>query len=179
MATRDLPDGRAGAVIGPIPGGGPEVYSPDMAPTPCLWFDGTASAAVDQYLSIFPNSKRSTPAPEDGSEPLFIDFELDGRPFQAINGGPMYSFTPAVSFVVNCATAEEVDHYWDRLLDGGEPSQCGWLTDRFGVSWQIVPDRLGELMSDPDPERAGRVRQAMLSMVKLDVAGLEAAADGR
>ena len=105
-----------------------------------------------------------------------MSFELDDRPFMALNGGPTYSFTPAVSFVVNCETQEQVDHYWDRLLDGGQPSQCGWLTDRFGVSWQIVPDRLGELMSDPDPERSNRVMQAMLQMVKLDIAQLEAAA---
>jgi predicted 3-demethylubiquinone-9 3-methyltransferase (glyoxalase superfamily) len=107
-----------------------------------------------------------------------VTFELDGRPFMALNGGPTYHFTPAVSFVVNCASQEEVDHYWYGLLDGGEPSQCGWLTDRFGLSWQIVPDRLGELMGDPDRERADRVMQAMLAMVKLDIAALEAAADG-
>jgi predicted 3-demethylubiquinone-9 3-methyltransferase (glyoxalase superfamily) len=105
-----------------------------------------------------------------------VNFELDGRPFMALNGGPAYRFTPAISFVVNCETQEELDHYWDNLLEGGAPSQCGWLSDRFGVSWQIVPNRLGELMSDPDPERATRVMQAMLRMVKLDIAQLEAAA---
>jgi predicted 3-demethylubiquinone-9 3-methyltransferase (glyoxalase superfamily) len=143
--------------------------------TPCLWFDDNAAAAVDQYVALFPNAKRLG----DESTPVMINFELDGRPFMALNGGPMYTFTPAISLVVNCETQEEVDRYWDGLLDGGgEPSQCGWLTDRFGVSWQIVPNRLGELMSDPDPERAGRVMQAMLQMIKLDIAQLEAAAAG-
>jgi predicted 3-demethylubiquinone-9 3-methyltransferase (glyoxalase superfamily) len=150
--------------------------------TPCLWFDGDADAAVDHYLSIFPNSKRRTvskngpDAPGAENSSLMVSFELDGRPFLALNGGPAFQFTPAVSFVVNCETQDQVDHYWERLLDGGEPSQCGWLTDRFGVSWQIVPDRLGELMSDPDPERSNRVMQAMLKMIKLDIAELEAAA---
>jgi predicted 3-demethylubiquinone-9 3-methyltransferase (glyoxalase superfamily) len=153
--------------------------------TPCLWFDGDADAAVDHYLSIFPNSRRtatSTYGPDGPGEEgttLTVTFELDGRPFMALNGGPQYTFTPAVSFMVACRDQTEVDHYWDRLLDGGEPSQCGWLTDRFGVSWQIVPTRLGELMSDPDPARARRVVQAMLQMVKLDIAALEAAAGGR
>ena len=108
-----------------------------------------------------------------------VSFELDGRPFLALNGGPMFKFTPAVSFVVNCKDQGEVDHYWDGLLEGGEASQCGWLTDRFGLSWQIVPNRLSELMSDPDPDRASRVFNAMMSMVKLDISLLEAAAEGR
>ena len=145
--------------------------------TPCLWFDGTAQDAVDHYIAIFPNSRRVT----DGSgedAPIVVSFELDGRPFMALNGGPMYQFTPAISFVVNCETQAQVDHYWDHLVDGGQPSQCGWLTDRFGVSWQIVPDRLGELMSDPDPVVAQRVLNAMLQMVKLDIPVLEAAAKG-
>lgn len=152
--------------------------------TPCLWFDGKADEAVDHYLSIFPNSRRldaSTYGPDSPGEPgttLVVNFELNGRPFMALNGGPMYQFTPAISFAVNCQDQDELDHYWNGLLEGGEPSQCGWLTDKFGVSWQIVPTRLGELMSDPDPERAGRVMQAMLKMIKLDIAGLEAAAQG-
>ena len=151
--------------------------------TPCLWFDDNADAAVDHYLSIFPDSRRLTDsrngpdAPGDDGSTLVVSFELDGRPFMALNGGPHFEFTPAISFVVNCATQDQVDHYWNRLLEGGEPSQCGWLTDRFGVSWQIVPDRLGELMSDPDAARANRVMQAMLKMVKLDIAQLEAAAE--
>ncbi len=145
--------------------------------TPCLWFDGNAQAAVDQYVAIFPNSRRLTES-SGGEIPIVVSFELDGRPFMALNGGPEFPFTPAVSFVVNCETQAQVDHYWDHLVEGGQPSQCGWLTDRFGVSWQIVPDRLGELMSDPDPVVAQRVRNAMLQMVKLDVPGLEAAARG-
>jgi predicted 3-demethylubiquinone-9 3-methyltransferase (glyoxalase superfamily) len=147
--------------------------------TPCLWFDGTADAAVAHYLSIFPNSRRLTDPPEGGQgDPpsVVVNFELDGKPFMALNGGPMYQFTPAISFVINCATQGEVDHYWDHLVSGGQPSRCGWLTDRYGVSWQIVPDRLGQLMSDPDRSRADRVQQAMLQMVKLDIGALEAAA---
>jgi predicted 3-demethylubiquinone-9 3-methyltransferase (glyoxalase superfamily) len=145
--------------------------------TPCLWFDGNAQAAVDHYLAIFPNSRRLTDSSGDET-PVVVRFELDGRPFMALNGGPEYQFTPAISFVVNCGTQAEVDHYWDHLVDGGQPSQCGWLTDKFGVSWQIVPDRLGELMSDPDPAVAQRVMNAMLQMVKLDIPELEAAAQG-
>ena len=109
---------------------------------------------------------------------MVVSFELDGQPFMALNGGPEFQFTPAISFVVNCRSQAEVDHFWDHLVDGGQPSQCGWLTDRFGVSWQIVPDRLGELMGDPDPVVAQRVLHAMLQMVKLDIPGLEAAAKG-
>jgi predicted 3-demethylubiquinone-9 3-methyltransferase (glyoxalase superfamily) len=109
---------------------------------------------------------------------MVVAFELDGRSFMALNGGPIFHFTPAISFVVGCTSQDELDHYWSRLLEGGAPSQCGWLTDRFGVSWQIVPDRLGELMSDPDPARANRVMQSMLKMVKLDIAELERAAAG-
>ena len=150
--------------------------------TPCLWFDGDAEAAVDHYLSIFPNSRRFTDSkygpdtPGEEGSTMMVSFELDGKRFMALNGGPSFHFTPAVSFVVHSATQDEVDHYWGRLLDGGEPMQCGWLTDRFGVSWQIVPDRLTELMSSPDPARNNRVMQAMLKMIKLDVAELEAAA---
>ena len=132
-----------------------------MAPiTPCLWFDGDADAAVDHYLSIFPNSRRVTDTkygpdtPGEEGSTLVVNFELDGQPFMALNGGPDFPFTPAISFVVNCSNQAEVDHYWERLVEGGEPSQCGWLTDRFGVSWQIVPDRLGELLSGPDLARA-------------------------
>lgn len=148
----------------------------------CLWFDGNADEAVKHYLSIFPNSRRTgggeygESGPGEAGSTLMVTFELDGMPFMALNGGPTYQFTPAVSFVVNCVDQDEVDHYWDGLLDGGQAMQCGWLTDRFGVSWQIVPQRLGELMSDADAARANRVMAAMLQMVKLDVAQLEAAA---
>lgn len=152
---------------------------PDVIP--CLWFDGTADDAVDLYVSLFPDSRRTSTsqyppdAPGEEGATLMVEFELEGRPFQALNGGPAYQITPAISFSVSCADQAEVDHYWDNLLEGGTAMQCGWLTDRFGVSWQIVPRRLGELMSDPDPEKAGRVMQAMLQMVKLDIAPLEAA----
>jgi predicted 3-demethylubiquinone-9 3-methyltransferase (glyoxalase superfamily) len=145
--------------------------------TPCLWFDGNALAAVDYYVALFPNSRRLTDISGEES-PIVVNFELDGRPFMALNGGPEYQFTPAISFSVSCENQAQVDHYWDQLVDGGQPSQCGWLTDRFGVSWQIVPDRLGELMSDPDPAVAQRVTSAMLQMVKLDIPLLEAAAKG-
>ena len=148
----------------------------------CLWFDGQADEAVAFYTSIFPNSKRmgdaeygpDTPG-EEGST-MVVDFELDGRPFMALNGGPEFHFTPAVSLVINCGSQEEVDYYWNRLVEGGTPVQCGWLADRFGLSWQIVPTRLGELMSAADPEARNRVMQAMQKMVKLDIAELEAAA---
>ena len=152
--------------------------------TPCLWFEAQADEAVDFYLSVFPNSRRVTAAkygpdtPGEEGTTMVVQFELDGSPFMAINGGPMFQFTPAVSFVVNCATQADLDHYWESLLAGGSAMQCGWLTDRFGVSWQIVPERLGELMGELDPERGKRVMQAMLQMVKLDIAGLEAAAAG-
>lgn len=148
--------------------------------TPCLWFDGNADAAVDHYLAIFPNSRR-TVSPGSDEEPgaaLVVPFVLDGRPFMAVNGGPAFQFTPAVSFVIPCETQDEVDWYWNRLLDGGTPSQCGWLTDRFGVSWQVVPNRLAELMRSPSRQCRERVLAAMLGMVKLDIAGLEEAAAG-
>jgi predicted 3-demethylubiquinone-9 3-methyltransferase (glyoxalase superfamily) len=152
--------------------------------TPFLWFDDNADEAVDFYISLFPDSRRvsstergpDVPGGEEGTT-LVVDFELGGAPFMALNGGPEHPFTPAISFVVSCADQEEVDFYWERLLEGGgTPVACGWLTDRFGVSWQVVPKRLSELMADPDPERARRVTQAMLKMVKLEVAELEAAA---
>ena len=146
--------------------------------TPCLWFDGTAAQAAAFYLSIFPNSS----SPVDlttGDEPLVVPFLLDGKPFMGLNGGPMYKFTEAVSFVIDCADQAEIDHYWTSLLaDGGEEQMCGWLKDQFGVSWQVVPAELGGLLGDPDPERAGRVGQALMKMVKLDIAALRAARDG-
>jgi len=153
--------------------------------TPFLWFDTQAEEAANFYVSVFPDSEilsvsrygEAGPGPA-GSVMLAV-FKLRGQEFQAINGGPIYRFGPAISFVVDCADQAEVDHYWDGLLaGGGEPIQCGWLTDRFGLSWQVVPRRLGELMSDPDPAVAKRVTEAMLKMVKLDIAALEAAARG-
>ena len=117
-------------------------------------------------------------APEGSA--MVVEFTLAGQTFTALNGGPEFTFSPAVSFVVHCTTQEEVDHYWRRLSDGGDPEAqlCGWLKDRFGLSWQIVPVQLGEYMSDPDPDKAGRTMQAMLKMKKLDIAGLKAAHDG-
>ena len=109
---------------------------------------------------------------------MLASFSLNGQEVMALNGGPVYELSPAFSFFVSCEDQDEVDRYWDALIEGGEPSECGWLVDRFGLSWQIVPTALGRLMSDPDRERAGRVMQAMLGMVKLDVAGLQAAYDG-
>jgi predicted 3-demethylubiquinone-9 3-methyltransferase (glyoxalase superfamily) len=152
---------------------------------PCLWFDGDAETAVELYTSLLPDS-RVTSLSRYGEGARFpagtafvVEFELAGRSFMALNGGPEFAFTEAISLSVACEDQAEVDRLWDALIaDGGEPSQCGWLKDRFGLSWQIVPTRLGELMQDPDPEKAGRVQQAMLGMRKLDIAALEAAHRG-
>ena len=153
--------------------------------TPFLWFDNNAEEAVNFYTSIFKNSRiinvsrygEAGPGPK-GSVMVAV-FELEGQQFMALNGGPVFHFTEAISFVVNCETQAEVDAYWDKLLaGGGKPSQCGWLKDRFGLSWQIVPSVLGKLMSGPDPEKAKRVTQAMMKMVKLDIQALEDAANG-
>jgi predicted 3-demethylubiquinone-9 3-methyltransferase (glyoxalase superfamily) len=152
--------------------------------TPFLWYDSEAEEAATLYTSLFPNSQilsvnryaAAGPGPE-GSV-MTVSFELDGQRFVGLNGGPAHPFTEAVSFVVDCATQQEVDRYWDGLTDGGEESVCGWLRDRFGLSWQIVPSRLPELLTDPDREKSQRVMQAMLQMKKIDIAGLEAAAQG-
>lgn len=151
---------------------------------PCLWFDGQAEEAMKFYTSIFKNSKvgkisyYGEAGPREKGSVMAVSFELDGQEFMGLNGGPNFSFTPAISFFVNCETQEEVDHYWDKLLQGGQPQQCGWLTDKFGVCWQIVPNALGEMMSDKDPEKSQRVMQAMLKMIKLDVATLKRAYEG-
>lgn len=151
---------------------------------PNLWFDTEAEEAAAHYCSIFPRSRvtRVTRYTEAGpGEPgtvVTVEIELDGQPFVLINGGRAFTFNEAVSFQVDCADQAEVHHYWSRLLQGGEPGRCGWLKDRYGVSWQVVPRRLVELLADPDQERAARVTRAMLEMVKLDVAELEAAAEG-
>jgi len=150
----------------------------------CLWFNNQAEEAVRHYTSIFKNSKVFDPAfyNEEGyGEPgtvMTIAFELEGREFLALNGGPEFNFTNAISFMVNCETQEEVDYYWDRLLEGGEAEQCGWLKDKFGVSWQIIPTVIGELMQDKDPERSKRVMKVMLSMIKLDINQLLKAYNG-
>ncbi|UVO12236.1 VOC family protein [Mycobacterium sp. SVM_VP21] len=150
-----------------------------------LWFDTQALDAAEYYVSIFPNSKVTDVSywgaenPERDGSPLQVLFELDGRQFSAINGGPNFTLDEAISIQAYCADQAEVDHYWDALSAGGKELQCGWLTDRYGLSWQIIPQRLSELMTDPDPERVLRAKQAMLTMVKLDIAALEAAAEGR
>jgi predicted 3-demethylubiquinone-9 3-methyltransferase (glyoxalase superfamily) len=153
--------------------------------TPFLWFDSQAEQAAEFYVSIFPDSEILTVArygeagPGPAGTAMVVSFKLRGQEFSALNGGPLYQFTPAISFSVDCVTQDEVDHYWDGLLaDGGTPVQCGGLADKFGVSWQVVPRRLSELMSSPDPEVAKRVTEAMLKMIKLDIAELEAAAAG-
>ena len=128
---------------------------------PCLWFDGQAKAAADFYCSIFENSKITT------DTPMVVNFELNGKKFMGLNGGPMYKFSPATSFVVECETQEEIDFYWEKLGDGGIYNQCGWLDDRFGVSWQIVPTLLGKLMADP--EKAPKVMEAFMKMKKFDI----------
>ena len=151
---------------------------------PNLWFDTNAKDAADFYLTIFPNSRINNVSyyPEGAPGPvgtvLTVDFELDGQRFTGINGGPQFSFDEAVSFLINCKDQAEVDRYWEALLDGGEASQCGWLKDRFGLSWQVVPEGMEEMLSDADPERAERAMQAMLGMVKIDLAAMKAAADG-
>ena len=148
--------------------------------TPMLWFDGQAEDATRLYVSVFEDGAVGSISRQPDGSALVVEFTLAGQRFTALNGGPQYTFSPAISFVVDCATQEEVDHYWALLGEGGDPEaqQCGWLKDRYGVSWQIVPRQLGEYMSDPDPEKAGRTVQAMLQMKKLDIEGLRRAHDG-
>jgi predicted 3-demethylubiquinone-9 3-methyltransferase (glyoxalase superfamily) len=150
--------------------------------TTFLTFDGTAGEAVELYTSIFPNSKVTSgqrygpagPGPEGSL--MTATFELDGQEFMALNGGSSFSFTTGISLFVECETQEEVDRYWEKLSEGGEKGPCGWLTDRFGVSWQVVPRILGELLADEDREKADRVLEAMLQMKKIDIAELQKAA---
>ena len=134
---------------------------------PCLWFDGQAKAAAEFYCSVFKNAKILS------DTPMVVTFELNGKKFMGLNGGPKFKFTEAVSFVVECETQEEIDNYWSRLTEGGQESMCGWLKDKFGLSWQIVPSILGKLMSDP--ERAPRVMQVFMQMKKFDIEKLEKA----
>lgn len=154
--------------------------------TPCLWFDNQAEEAANFYVSLFNNSRitdvsrygEGAPMPEGTA--LAVDFVLDGVEFQALNGGPAFTFTEAISLSVETQTQEETDEFWERLIaDGGQPSQCGWLKDKYGLSWQIVPKVLGELMSDPDQQKAGRVMQAMLQMTKIEISELRAAYDAQ
>jgi predicted 3-demethylubiquinone-9 3-methyltransferase (glyoxalase superfamily) len=148
-----------------------------------LWFDTEAYEAAEFYCSLFPNSQitnvmRYTEAgPGEPGTVVTVDFVLDGRRFNGINGGPAFTFSEAISLLVPCADQAEADRLWDALLDGGQPSQCGWLKDRYGLSWQIVPNGLDELLGDPDPGRARRATEAMLQQSKLDLAAIRAAAD--
>lgn len=148
---------------------------------PCLWFDGQAEQAAQHYISIFPDStvvevQRYGPdAPMPQGTAMTVTFELAGQRFMALNGGPEFSFTEAISFHVSCSTQEEVDELWTRLSEAGQEGPCGWLKDRFGVSWQIIPEALPRLLADPDPDKANRVLQAMFAMKKIEVSALEKA----
>jgi predicted 3-demethylubiquinone-9 3-methyltransferase (glyoxalase superfamily) len=153
--------------------------------TPCLWFNGQAEQAASYYVSLLPDSRidRVVRSPADTpSGPagmvLAVEFTLAGNKFHGLNGGPQFPFTEAVSFQIACADQAEVDRLWAALADGGSPGNCGWLKDRWGLSWQIVPTRLFQLLGDPDPNRSRRAMQAMMKMKKLDIAVLERAADG-
>ena len=155
--------------------------------TTCLWFDGKAEEAANCYVRVFAEVGRSAKIGniarygESGAKAsgqpqgtaMTVEFELDGNKFLGLNGGPLFKFSPATSFVVSCETQEDIDHFWARLGEGGKDGQCGWIDDKYGVSWQIVPTVLGELMSDPDPVKAEGAMKAMLSMKKLDIAALK------
>jgi len=152
--------------------------------TPNLWFDTEAEEAAAFYISVFPNSRivnvvRYTEAgPRPAGMVMTIEFELDGQRFIGINGGPQFTFDEAVSFQINCETQDDVDYYWERLSEGGEEGPCGWLKDRYGLSWQVTPPGMDELFADPDPKKAERAMKAMLGMSKLDLAALRSAAEG-
>jgi predicted 3-demethylubiquinone-9 3-methyltransferase (glyoxalase superfamily) len=149
--------------------------------SPFLWFDNQAEQAAKFYVSVFPNSKivgvsrYGDGGPGPKGTVMTVTFELHGQRFIALNGGPQFTFTEAISFSVDCKTQEEVDRYWEKLSDGGEEGPCGWLKDRYGLSWQINPTVLGQMLSDPDPEKAKRAMEAMLKMKKIDIAALERA----
>lgn len=151
---------------------------------PCLWFDGKAEEAARFYTSVFANSRIATTMHHTDAGPgpkgsvLAVTFELEGQEFMALNGGPAFTFTPAISLFVHCGSQKEIDGYWSKLSDGGTPRQCGWIQDKFGVCWQIVPDALGQMLRDPDAAKAKRVMEAMMKMVKLDIALLEQAYRG-
>jgi predicted 3-demethylubiquinone-9 3-methyltransferase (glyoxalase superfamily) len=153
--------------------------------TPFLWFDDKAEEAVNFYVSIFKNSNIETVSRYGDAGPgpkgsvMIVQFQLEGQRFTALNGGPIFHFTPAISLLVDCQTQEEVDDLWQKLSAGGRPDRCGWLTDKYGLSWQIIPAALGKLMSDPDPEKSKRVMQAMLQMNKIDIKRLEQAHEGQ
>jgi predicted 3-demethylubiquinone-9 3-methyltransferase (glyoxalase superfamily) len=152
--------------------------------TPFLWFNGQAEEAVNFYVSIFKNSKMGNiqrygeAGPGPKGSVMSATFQLEGQDFYALNGGPQFSFTPAISFFVNCETQQDVDELWEKLSQGGEKGRCGWLKDKFGLSWQIIPSTLGKLLQGKDPEKSKRAMQAMMKMGKLDIAGLQKAYDG-
>jgi len=153
--------------------------------TPFLWFDDKAEEAANFYVSLFKNSKIDTVSRYGDAGPgpkgavMTVAFQLNGQKFTALNGGPLFKFTEAISLFVNCESQQEVDELWEKLSAGGQKSRCGWLKDKYGLSWQIIPSALGKLMSDPDREKAGRVMKAMLQMDKIDIAALEDAAAGK
>lgn len=151
--------------------------------TPCLWFDTQAEEAANFYVSVFPNSRITDvmhygeAGPRDAGMVMLVEFELDGQPYQALNGGPEFTFDEAISFEIRCADQDEVDHYWSKLSEDGAEGPCGWLKDRFGVSWQVTPQALLDMMKDPDPAKVTAVTEAFLAMSKLDVAELQAVYD--
>jgi predicted 3-demethylubiquinone-9 3-methyltransferase (glyoxalase superfamily) len=153
--------------------------------TPFLWFDDKAEEAANFYVSVFKDSKIETVSRYGDAGPgpkgsvMIVQFQLEGQRFTALNGGPIFHFTPAISLLVDCQTQEEVDDLWQKLSAGGRPDRCGWLQDKFGLSWQIIPAALGKLMSDPDPKKSNRVMQAMLQMEKIDIKRLEQAYQGQ
>jgi predicted 3-demethylubiquinone-9 3-methyltransferase (glyoxalase superfamily) len=151
--------------------------------TTCLWFDTEGEEAAEFYCSVIPDSRvldvarYGAAGPGTPGSAMTVSFELDGKPYVALNGGPEFRFNEAVSLQISCRDQEEVDHYWNTLVEGGEESMCGWLKDRYGFSWQVIPSALNELLGDPDPDRAQRAMQAMLSMRKIDIEALRRAAD--
>ena len=152
--------------------------------TPFLWFDGKAEEAMNFYVSLFKNSRAGNvtrygdAGPGPKGSVMSATFQLEGQDFYALNGGPQYKFTPAVSLFITCETQEEVDMFWEKLSEGGRKDRCGWLQDRYGLSWQVIPSALGRMLGDEDPAKANRVMQAMMQMDKIDVAALQQAYDG-
>jgi predicted 3-demethylubiquinone-9 3-methyltransferase (glyoxalase superfamily) len=180
--------GDGGQICGIVPARGHDKLNqevPMQKISACLWFDNQAEEAAEFYVSVFDNSRivevsrYGEPGPGAEGSVLTVAFQLEGQDFLALNGGPVFQFSEAISFVIDCRSQEEVDYFWEKLSEGGETGQCGWLKDRFGVSWQVVPAALGEMMSDPDPEKARRVTEAMLQMTKLDVPTLKLAYEGQ
>ncbi|MFH8567460.1 VOC family protein [Streptomyces sp. NPDC017993] len=151
--------------------------------TPNLWFDTQSKEAAEFYVSVFPNSQvkdityYGEAGPREAGMVLTVNFLLDGQEYTAINGGPDFTFSEAISLLINCADQDEIDYYWEKLSDGGEKGPCGWLKDKYGLSWQVAPTGMEELLNDPDQERAQRAMKAMLGMKKIDIAALQAAAD--